>query len=214
MPRDRSKRTSGNGTETHIDDQTARAGIFTNSAGESYAIRGVSPWALDTISSQLADEWKAQGRSKPSAPTYEVETAGGDKETHEHNETTLDNDESRAAWAGYQQDLADWEAQERERYLRNILMDGVVIGLPDDESWVARHRFMGRRVPDDPLEREMYWKKTTIIKSGNDAADIMTAVLALTGVSEEKIRIAEDSFRSEVEKPDGPEADRAAAPSG
>lgn len=195
---------NGNGAGPETDAETLPAGVFINSAGKQFEIQAISAWGMETLPIELEAEWRRADRPKPAKPTYTVTTVGGTKEEHAHDETTLETDEEKAAWAHWEKENAAWEKELRERMLRNILMDGVLV-QPFDEQWIARERFMGRHVPEDPLELEYYWKKTQVIRSAADGQRLMSAVLALTGVTEEAIRIAEDSFRDPVGQPDGPQ---------
>jgi len=181
------------------------SGIFVNSAGLSFHIQGISPFALETIPKQLEEEWTAAGKKLPKRPTYITKTVGGNEEVHEHDEKSLETKEEKKAWAEYLVDQAAFDHELQERMLTNILLDGVA--APEiDPKWVERQKFMGRRVPTNEFELEIFWKKTQVIRSTEDAQGLMTSVLALTGVSEEAIRVAEDSFRSTVEKSNGHKA--------
>src|SRR5690606_31526822 len=126
-------------------------------------------------------EWAAAGREKPAPPTYTVETAGGEPEVHEHDETTLATDEDRAAWASYLVAKAEWEAALKDRLIRVVFLEGVRT-RPASDDWVKRQQFLGLAVPDDPLEREVHYVKTVLVRTPEDAEGILTAVMALSGV--------------------------------
>lgn len=190
-----------------------RQSQFTTAAGATIELRGLSPWMLDAIAPSLEQDWQDLGREKPSPPTYVVTTVGGSEQVHPHDETTLESDEDRAEWAAYQRARAEWEKELRERMTRVVLAEGVLAG-PADDDWIANQKFLGLRVPDDPRARRLHWIRTQLIQGPEDAQGIVAAVLALSGLSEEKLRAAERSFRDPVAEPGRPGAEPAAPAEG
>lgn len=139
---------------------------------------------------------KLQAQHKlPDPPTYEVKTATGIVEHHTHDETTLESGADKAAWAEYQRDLKDKTAALNLALMRLVMLRGVKVQLPADDTWIAEQRFIGLTVPDDPLERKMHWLETEALASANDYAQMLAGVMAASGLSEEVVQQAEATFR-------------------
>jgi hypothetical protein len=164
---------------------------FTNSVGETFKIQGLPPLTLPNL---------AVGLERPKKPTYSITTAAGDIELHEHDASTLQTPEDREAWQEYIALDAAFEAELSERMLLCILVDGVVI--PDDVDltrWESRQRIMHREIPDDFEEKLLAYKRSTVIKSGEDIKDLMRAVMDATGIGQEAIDLAKKSFPDTME---------------
>lgn len=139
---------------------------------------------------------KLQAQHKlPEPPTYEVKTATGVIEHHTHDETTLETDADKAAWAEYQKNLQEATARLNLGLMRLVMLRGVKVEMPEGEAWIAEQQFIGLTVPDDPLERKMYWLETEALASANDYAQMLAGVMAASGLSEEVVAQAEATFR-------------------
>lgn len=158
---------------------------------------------MQNLGTSIRAEWAEVGRT-PDPPTYEAELAGGGKETHEHNETTLVTDEDRAAWEKH---LAEAEAFQRElmdRSMKTLFIRGVQTPpLEDGSEWMLEQAFMGSRVPINKLERRYFYVRTEIINSPAEGKRLMEAITALSGISREAMRAATETFPGEVEESNG-----------
>lgn len=143
----------------------------------------------------------------PTKPTYEITTASGDIETHDHEVdpekeiNTLDSDDDRKVWADYLLETDAAEERLTMMTLNAVLMDGVVIKPDDDQItlWASRQRIIGLEVSEDPEERLMHFKETEVVGNKEDMEHILNRVMVLTGVSEEQLEKARASFPDQVE---------------
>ncbi len=163
--------------------------VFVTKDGNRIPLRRVAPILMEKIRKSV---------TLPSPPTYEVETAGGDIETHIHDETTLETDEDRAAWAAYQ--IAHAKANEAmiEKILRLLFAKATGDVLPPSDDWAKEQAYLGVDVPGDPLERKIHYIQTELLTHTSDIMAFMTAAMALTGVDEEVVESAEATFRHPV----------------
>lgn len=134
----------------------------------------------------------------PEPPTYEVETAGGAKELHPHDTTTLTTDEERAAWADYQARLAEATADDNLRFMRLVMLRGIKFDLPPTDDWIEAQAYIGLTVPTDPLNRRIHWLETEALATKEDYVALLRGVMGASEVPEEVIRAAENSFRGQV----------------
>jgi hypothetical protein len=173
--------------------------IFTNSRGATVKIQTVNPWLMAELERTNA---QAYGKPAPLPPTYEVTLLGGAKETHAHDETTLATDDDRSSWAVYVAQKAQWDGFIGERMARMILSEGLVIdAIPS--AWEKRMKFLGIPVPADDDEKKLLYAKSEIVPTSGDMVALMSAIMALSGVSAEALTTAEATFRSAVETPNG-----------
>ena len=164
---------------------------FTNSAGTVFKIQGLPPLLMPQL---------AAGIEQPKKPTYEVITASGDVEIHEHDPKSLSTPEELAAWQEYIADLRKVEQELSERLLNCILIEGV--SIPEDVDmvrWIKRQKLMGLEVPDDEEERLLMYKRSLVIRSSEDLPKLINAVMSLTGINQEEIEKAKSSFPDIVE---------------
>lgn len=141
----------------------------------------------------LLEKLQAQ-HPMPAPPTYAVKTATGVTETHSHDETTLDTDEDKAAWADYQGRLRAATAKFNEALMRLVMLRGIKVELPPSDAWVQEQEYIGLSVPEEPHERKIYWLETEVLADADDYIRAVEGVMQASGVPEEVIRQAEDSF--------------------
>jgi len=176
---------------------------FTTSRGIEVTFHGIATM-LDSLRAAYPE---------PEAPTYEVELPGTldpqtekpRTETHYHDDTTVATPEEKEAMRLYheavQENTAQYEAAiERLTYLR-----GIKFPRPTNEDWIALQHEISPKimVPDDPAERLVYYVKTEVIGSLDDAQKIMTGVMEASGVSEKAVTAMQDAFRRPMEEPNG-----------
>lgn len=165
---------------------------FVTSRGVRVEFVGIAT-LLDKLSQTYA-------RKTPQPPTYQVQTATGAVETHAHDDSTLETDADKAAWAEYVKQRDAAQQQYNLDFMRLILLKGITVEMPQDSAWVEEHALMGLTVPEKPLERKLHWLETEVVGNVNDATKIVAGVMLASGMDEEAIRAAEDSFRSDVQR--------------
>lgn len=131
----------------------------------------------------------------PKPPTYKVETKLGGVEIHEHNETTLETDEEKTAWANFQMQLAEAQAELNRALTRAILMRGLVFEYPSNYDWIKEQEFLGIKVPEDANERRLHYAETEVMGSVDDYEGVTLGVMGASGVSEDLLKQMDASFR-------------------
>lgn len=172
--------------------------IITTTSGIELVIRPVSITVMEGFNSRVRKELEEKGEAV-AIPTYELPTAGGGVEVLEHNETTLETDEDKKAWQEYIEYEQKISALATERTNNYVLLEGIDIELPEDESWVMKQvEYYGMEVPDNPVERKKHWLTTEILKTPADLVNVFSKILRLSydGLAEEDIESAEDSFKA------------------
>ena len=134
-------------------------------------------------------------------PTYKAITASGAVEEHPHDETTLQTDEDRAAWAAYTAARQALNREINERTTRVLLLEGMVCGEPPAE-WLAKQKRYGLDVPEDPDDRKLAYIETEILRTTDDImqAAMRIQALSMTGIVEIDIEAAEAAFRGLVSR--------------
>lgn len=171
--------------------------IFVTDAGLEIQYEPASALQIEMSEQGIRKQFKDDGASID-APTYEVETAGGGKQTFFHDEKTLETDEQKEAWKNYQEDSARMSA-EIVRVRNEILFDSILVGLPSDSTWETRQRKRYITVPDDPDEKRRHYIQTEILRTVNDVYGITEKIMVATlsgAVPEEAIQAASATFRS------------------
>lgn len=185
-------------------------GSFVNSSGRAFAIEGISPLLPEKIRAAVAAEWEVAGRAlppMPKPPAYEVENAAGEKSPHAHDETTLVTDEDKAAWASYQQKLSDYrlieslfEAEINKRILRAVCLC-VKVNDADYTDWIDEQEVLGIPLPEKNAEKRISFVETNVIRSTEDILRLMTAVMKLAGIADDRMaEAAEKSFRAAMDE--------------
>jgi hypothetical protein len=147
----------------------------------------------------------------PPPVTYTVTDVTGDTQEREHDAESIQDkrttDEERAAWHERQEVIAEIEGRINERTLKVIGTKGIrMLDMPPDEEWIEEHAFLGFDVPKTKIARLYHYFTTEVIGTPQDGLDIMAGIARVTGADEEVVGTIEDRFRTEMEKPQGEDA--------
>ena len=188
----KTRRTDGNGS--HPDDivVTVRTQGLTTSKGVHCLLQGLPPLEVPEIYASVPE---------PEKPKYSITTATGDIETHDHDKESIKGDpEAEKAWEEYTKALQESEEILSNRMMNAILLEGVVVYPTDEEFaiWKKKQSLKGLEVSEDKEEALLQYKRT-IFASKEEIEAIMTIVMELTGVSEEDLSKARESFPDSVE---------------
>jgi hypothetical protein len=151
--------------------------VVTLSTGYRAVLKPVSVALIDTVAGMTP---------RPKVPMW----ANPDKPTQEHLEG---RPEPNPADPQY---LADLEAATRKR--NQAINDALILfgvklldPLPPDAEWVPMLEMLGIDVPDDPLARELCFKRYVAV-----AAPDLVPLASLSGMGGEELKEAVESFRS------------------
>lgn len=163
--------------------------------GKTIQVAAVSPLLLQRIEEAYKKE-----HPKPIKPTYEAKTAGDGTEIIEHDETTLQTDEERNAWAKWKQDDQVWQSGLNLRFLRAFVLKGVHFEQVNFEEWEEEQAFLGLTVPDSAPERKIHYFETEFISHKSDVQAVTFAIMRKSGMDEEGLSTVDKLFRGEVAK--------------
>lgn len=161
----------------------------------------------------LIDEIQQAYQDKmPTSPIRIItDVAGSEMEVPYNDETIGDADvpeEVVLAYAEYKTESATLDAERNENVLRAVAVRGVnILTMPDDDSWIELHEWLGMTVPESPHERLYHYFKTEIIGTEADGVAITAGIYRASGVDEEVISQMEASFRDSVGGSEGADAD-------
>ena len=197
--------------------------VYVTVAGVEVPIGPVNLFDLNLAAEGLRREFYERGEPLD-PPTYTAELAGGGMQTFEHDEDTLevtpemvlsealDDPEkameiaayrtavNREAWATYLDANARLIAEQGALRME-IMLDGVKAELPADNTWEIRRKRRHLEVPDDPIEKRLYYIQRELLFTTADAENALAAIIRLSsqGMPEEAIKAAEAMFRHQVQ---------------
>ena len=151
----------------------------------------------------------------PTPPTYTVETVSGDRQTLTHDETTLQTDEDRAAWAAYLDAKAGAEMRRNLELHRFLLYQCILDEPPPWQEWGVDYALWGLEPPDsaDKVAFKIRWVEEVIAPDPETMARLMLKLYQLSGMEVERLREIERFFRLALARQGsgGLDAKRAAA---
>ncbi|HUW94627.1 MAG TPA: hypothetical protein VMW58_02475 [Anaerolineae bacterium] len=165
--------------------------IFTTGKGMKIELRSVDPVFLQSVISSV---------KMPPVPTYTTTTISGRKETHKMDaQAAKETEGGEEIWKEYQEDLTRASSEQTERSLRALFLDGTVppTGEFIDPQWQRKMEIIGVTIPDDPVE--LWVMYLMMAMTSDDIIRMSSHIMRLTGVDEELIQQAEDSFRDSVQ---------------
>lgn len=196
----RRKTTPANGTTKKLSPVTHQVSgrverSFTTSLGVQVWIGPMPPMMPILAEKAVRAEWEERGKALPVKPVYETDVMG-EKQIHEHDETTLDTPEEKAAWAEYQRLLSELNNEivnlTFEECVRNCMRFDI------QPHWAQMYKRL--RPPSDPIEQMDFYARAAVIGSKDDVETIMQIASELTGVDARLLSAVEDSFPDKVEK--------------
>lgn len=163
--------------------------LFTTSSGKQIRLSLFPPLQLQMMQT-AAEKEAAKLYGEAVRPTYRT---SADEELPA-DESTLETDEDRAAWAKYQEITQKHAEHVGNKTMRFILFYGVDVNPDDDPEWRARQEFFGIEIPDDPIGRKIHYIQTELIYSRDDIEQIMRHIALMGGVKAEVIDAAAATF--------------------
>lgn len=173
-----SKQNSNNGTGDW-------PGEWRSSKGVVVKIRPVQPLLISKVVASV---------KIPQTPVYEVRTLGGAIERHPYDaDVAAETPGGLTLWNDYLTRRRQAESEQNEKVANALFVFGThVDDLPT--GWEDMHIAAGIDVPTEANAKRAYWLATEL--SAYEVTALIKAIMKLSGVTEEEIGEAGDSFRS------------------
>jgi len=161
--------------------------IYTTATGLVIEVKKVDPALIQKV---------MRASPMPKRPVYEAKTFGGRIETHPlDEESAAQTPGGQDQWDYYQSELTEAQMAQNDRVINALFLYGTDCVVPDD-GWVARHEFLGMRVPQEPDMMRAHYLSCEL--AAEDLAGVTSAIMKMTGVGEEAIADAEAAFRGAI----------------
>lgn len=165
--------------------------VFKSSSGKEIKVLGVSQTLIDGVLASV---------KFPEKPKYKAVTAGGGEEWYEHDLTTLETPEDKAAWAKYEEDTKTANAELYKRMFNMFVLKGTAFEIPNESDWVEEQQFLGIALPTNKFELKVHYLQSEILHTQGDYSDLTIAIMAESGAKEEVVASAQAAFRDQVNK--------------
>lgn len=152
---------------------------------------------LKPVSRPLLDK-ALDTSSEVQPPTYQITTATGEVEVHQHDETTLETEEDKRAWEKYQEELKRARRERATRFNRTLIIEGVDVDPDADQAWKEKWEYLGIPIPENKFERKVEYVLAEVAK--NELTDLLAAVLDASGINTEAVDQIRGSFRAGVQR--------------
>lgn len=169
------------------DVATTQDNLFKTSKGVVIEYKGISPFKLQLLQGQTV---------VPDKPTYTVTTATGKKETFYIDEEVAPTiDFGKQIWNTYQENrIKALETQNTKVTEAIFRMGAKIISWGNVEGWQEDYVDLGITLPEKPRDLEVFYLKNEL--TGTEITTLLNSIMKLSGVSEDDIKKAEETFRS------------------
>ena len=168
-------------------NKAKKENVFKATNGLEIEVKKVDPALIQKV---------MRGIKMPQRPVYEAKTFSGRMEYHPLDEdSAAQTPGGQAKWDFYQEQLAEAQTEQNDRVIRALFLYGTDCVIPEN-GWAERHEFLGMNVPDDPDMRRAHYLSSEL--PAEDLAGLTSAIMKMTGVSEEAIADAEAAFRGAI----------------
>jgi len=139
----------------------------------------------------------------PERPKYMVKTASGKEEWWPMDaQVAAETPGDAAKWEAYTEQRSDIEDKHNTAIMNVIFVYGTSFRIPEDDTeWMSIYTQMGAPVPTDEDVLKVDYLMYHI--TDEQLEHLVKTVTSMSGVSEESIQIAEDSFRDPVHNGQG-----------
>lgn len=171
---------------------------YKTKSGHVLTFRAIAPTLIAKVQQSIKD---------PPTPTYEEEIMLGKNDDgtpkvgkiqKEHTEESIETDEERKAWEWYQEEKEKVDGLRREKIMQLFYLRGLDVELPDN-GWEEDQVFLGIEVPEEPRAKRLHFLETEALASPEDIMEVITSIMALSGVEQEAIDEAKGLFRSSLQ---------------
>lgn len=178
---------------------------FITSTGFEVPCKPVNRWLIDTFVSS---------KKILSPPLYKVTSVAGTVESFYHDAKSVVDApvEEQHAYTNYIEESARIEAEYNRNFFELLVLYGTEVHLPDNTAWLTRLNRLGITGPDkftddDPESEAVYQDKLYIFYISNiafgieeDATDLMTHVMTISGTDKEVADQLKRSFRAAIQE--------------
>ncbi len=171
---------------------------FTFACGLTVHIRRVNRVFAYKVRNAARDKLVEKEGGKIPVPTFTVELAGGETESHEFTEESVKlepycNDaDIQDAWREYSAQQFRLEYEEVSATIRAYILRGVVESDPP-ESWLEEQRYFGLALADNPLDLKWDWLND-ISTGWNELLSLARDIQTLPDGTELAAQAAAESF--------------------
>jgi hypothetical protein len=181
---------------------------YVTTRGIRILLQPVSTLLLQRVTIAVKKEFADRGESLD-IPTYSYAVLGGDLETHELDETTLEDpndpeqsEKNKVAWAKYLAANVKFNEEENERVTAAMLDGGVVLQDSDEDMKLWRDSMSWLNVPiaENPHDAKVQYLTTWALTDYDIAAVLMQIRLcSISGLADkEMMQASEELFQRSV----------------
>lgn len=160
--------------------------IFRTVAGREYTLTPVSMDFVRKAMQGLEKRMRAAGEPLD-VPTYEMEFAGGAKQTFPHDEKSVEQRNDPALtdlWQKHKAAKARLAAEQGVIMLKAWVLLGLFPAVEEEYNrgdWLKIAEAWGVDVPEDPDARKMHFVSTEILKTAEDNLNFIRQITLLSG---------------------------------
>lgn len=165
--------------------------VITTSKGAKVRLIGLNPARLARL--------RTAGK-EPDVPYREIPNdLGGPPQKEKLSANDLLDDDERARWAKYVEDLAEVEEKRNTNVMKYIFTDGFEIDDSEIEQWEKEEvEEYGLEIAESRIQKRMDFINAKVLGTAIDLGDIMAGVLERTGLPANMLDEVRNSFRGNV----------------
>lgn len=168
------------------------------------------------VSSKLVGVIDTKYPTDVDPPTYRFEDVTGDFIEAPHDEETIKDErttpEEKAAWVAYEAEKARLVKIHNEEMIRLCFLQGIKLQLPEDDSWLDTHRYLGADIPEEPHDLRLYWLFTEVVKTEYDIYELTRKIMSAAGAYLGMRAVAASTFRGEMGQRNGADSGESSEP--
>lgn len=169
--------------------------VIYTSKGDKLVLNGISPLLISKLQSV---------GELPPVPTRQVklDLEGMEPTFQEEflSEDDLQTKEEEVVWAKYVEERDAVLTKRNTGFLKAVFAKGVTVDLSNLEAWKSEQEYFGLKIPEHPLDLKVEYLQTELVTNADDMLDIITGVLAESGIPEEELASVRSMFRGSIRR--------------
>jgi hypothetical protein len=134
----------------------------------------------------------------PRRPTYEVSLPSGKVDNYPLDALAAEQlgPQHVSRWLYYLEERREAVNEQNDAIARTIFFYGTRLKTLPDDGWEEMQSLNGFTIPTQPDLKRAHYLVTEL--NAGDVSDLITSIMKLSGVTEDEIKEAEDTFRGQV----------------
>lgn len=172
---------------------------FVTSSGLTIDLEPVPPLLIEDVRLKAMKTVEV-----PPIVTYQVELPDGTSLSYEHDEKSITDDQTtdaeRLQWKARSDALQRQQSIAATKVMELFLAKGTIVDktVIEGGTWRELQEYFGVEIPTNLIAAKIHYLRTEVLTTPNDINDLISAIMAVSGIDPAILEAARNSFRNRL----------------